>query len=266
MIAACAAEVAREFLAVAGVSPARPDLVFLTRLTRAFGRLPYENITKVLRAAQTADPFARLRTPEIVLEEHRAFGAGGTCFSLANFFEGILRSAGFAAHPVLCDRSYGPDTHCALIVAMDGGRYLVDPGYLMEEPMRVPTRGEVIQRGPQGALALARLGESRQLLLRSQRGGGAKIRYRLRDEPVPRDQFVARWIDSFGWAQMRHLCASRMSAEGQLFLRDGRLRRIDGVVEGQERVASGLAAAVERHFGIDHGLVARAEEVVRRRS
>ena len=263
MIASCSNDVAREFLRMAHLAPARPDATFLAQLTRAFVRFPYENMTKIVRAAETGDPLRRLRTPEMVFTEHLALGAGGTCFSLTNFFEGILKSVGFESQAVLCDRSYGPDTHCALIVSAGGARYLVDPGYFLAEPLPVPERGDILQRGPRGALRLSRLGESRQLLLVSECRGRPKIRYRLRDEAVSRERFIARWIDSFGWAQMRHLCVSRQTDGEQFYLRDRNVRRLEGGgVAGQGRVGDDFAPTVEKLFGIDGGLISRARDAL----
>lgn len=252
--------VAKEFFRLAGVVLTRPDLGMLTRLTRAFGRLPYENFTKVLRAAEHADLEHRLRLPEIVFADHLEFGAGGTCFSLTQFFREVLFHTGFEARPVLCDRSYGPETHCALIVPIGRERFLVDPGYLMEAPILIPSSGRSQQRSAAGTVELQRLGESRQLLLITEQGGKRRIRYRMRDEPSPEERFQKRWADSFDWAMMRHLCVSRNAEGGQLYLRDGMLRRIRPGDNDQERVNARFEQEVERLFGIDPRIVARARE------
>ncbi len=254
--------VARGFLRLAGVVLTRPDLGMLTRLTRAFGRLPYENFTKIIRAAEHARLEDRLRLPQIVLADHLGLGAGGTCFSLTQFFREVLAHAGFESSPVLCDRSYGPETHCALIVPIGRERFLVDPGYLMEAPIPIPQRGESVQRGTAGIVTLQRLGESRQLLLITEAGGKRRIRYRMRDEPSTEERFDERWADSFGWAMMRHLCVSRNADGGQIYLRDGLLRRIRREDTDQGRVKARFEQEVERLFGIDPRIVSRAREAV----
>ncbi len=255
-------DVARDFLRIAGVVPARPDLPYLARLARAFGRLPYENLTKILRAATYEEPDNRLRTPDIVLADHLDLGAGGTCFSLTNFFEQVLRFAGFDAAPVLCDRSYGAETHCALIVNAEGRRYLVDPGYLIEAPIEIPARGESVQQGSSCTVRLRRLGESSQLMLITENSGKAKVRYRMRDLPATPQRFLDRWIDSFDWAMMRHMCVSRNEADGLLFMRDGAVRKIVGSDERRGRIDDSFANEVQRTFGIDARVVSMAREAV----
>ncbi|MFA4875000.1 MAG: arylamine N-acetyltransferase, partial [bacterium] len=206
----------------------------------------------------------RLRTPDIILAEHIDLGAGGTCFSLTNFFEQVVRFAGYDVAPVLCDRSYGADTHCALMVNANGKRFLLDPGYLLEAPIEVPISGESVQKSPSGKVRLVRLGESSQLMLITERDGKAKIRYRLRDFPASRERFRRRWIDSFDWAMMRHMCASRQTADGQLYVRDGLMRVVRGDSSSQERMKSGFADEIEKCFGIERRLVSLAHDAVKK--
>ncbi|MFH1829871.1 MAG: arylamine N-acetyltransferase [Pseudomonadota bacterium] len=258
-------DVARDFLKLVGLPPAKPDHAFLCKLTRAFNRLPYENLTKVIRATKTADPEKRLRTPDVILEEHIDMGAGGTCFSLTYFFQQVLFFAGYDSWPVFCDRSYGPDTHCAIIVPLSNMRFLVDPGYLMEEPLVIPTFGDSVQHSPTGMLRLMRLGTSKQLLLITERKGKTRIRYRLRDEPVSAIHFRSRWIDSFEWAMMRHLCVSRQTGTGQLFMRDGVVRFTDKTKRAQDRIGRNFSREIEKAFGIDMRIVSAAQDALKSR-
>lgn len=256
-------DVARDFLRLVGVAPARPDLEYLKKLSRAFARLPYENLTKIIRAGEIDDPDERPRMPDLVLADHIDVGAGGTCFSLTHFFRTVLEFAGFVAMPVMCDRSYGPNTHCALVVPLGRERYLVDPGYLMEEPIVVPPSGESVYSGRTRTVRLRRLGQTSQLILITERKGRSKIRYRMRDEPVPGDLFRELWVDSFGWAMMRHACVSQLTDEGQLFMRDGMIRLVDGTRKSQDRIGSGFSREIERAFHIDRRIVSLAEDAVK---
>lgn len=257
-------DVARDFLRLVGIAPLRPDLAYLTKLARAFSKLPYENFTKIIRAEEIEEPDERPRMPDLVLTEHVELGTGGTCFSLAQFFSIVLGFAGFEAKPVMCDRSYGPNTHCAIIVPLGRERYLVDPGYLMEEPLAVPKEGESVQRGDASIIRLRRLGRSSQLILITERRGVAKLRYRLRDVPIGNESFRELWIDSFDWAMMRHLTASKRVGEGQLFMRDGMLRLVNGKRKRQDRIDKAFSNEIERAFGIDKRVVLLAEDRLKR--
>jgi len=255
-------DVVRDFLKLVRIRPERPDLAWLSKLARAFHRMPYENLSKIVRLYEVTDPRERPRMPDIVIADHMDAGAGGTCFSLTYFFQTILANVGYDACPVLCDRSYGPDTHCALIVRIGEKRYLVDPGYLMEAPLIVPPHGESHQKGKSSTVRLVRLGDSRQLLLVTLSGGKTRIRYRLRDEPVPENVFFEKWIDSFGWAMMRHMSVSRQTGDGLLFMRNGVLRKSRPGDRVQKSIKTHFADEVEKTFGIDKGLVNDARERV----
>ena len=255
-------DVAKDFLALVRVGRDRPGPAHLAKLARAFGRLPYENLTKIIRAHEHADPEGRMRMPDIVLGDHLDLGAGGTCFSLTYFFEQVLSYAGYDVHPVFCDRSYGPDTHCALVATLETGRYLVDPGFLLDAPLPIPTEGESVQQTSTSVTRLVRLGRSSQLLLFTERGGVPKLRYRLRDVPVAPPIFRRRWIDSFDWAMMRHMCASRLTEAGQLYLRDGVMRGIRRDGQRQERVRAKLSEVVAGSFGVDPRLVDAARDYI----
>lgn len=256
-------DVVRDFLKLVNMRPPMPNLEWLARLCRAFHRIPYENFTKILCLHRISEPEKRLRMPDIVLADHIDFGAGGTCFSLTYFFQKILEGIGYDVYPVLCDRSYGPNTHCALVARLGAEKYLVDPGYLLEAPILVPPFGESSQKGSAAAVRLVRLGLTTQLILITERAGKRRIRYRMKDVPVPWEDFHEKWLDSFSWPMMRHMSASRQTGSGLLFMRDGVLRRsaVDG--GAQEAIRKNFAGEIERVFGIDRGIVMDAEDCIR---
>jgi arylamine N-acetyltransferase len=124
------------------IAPGGADLPLLRLMIAAYSNLPYENLTKIIKKFTARSPEERLRGPvEVVtgfLERH----TGGTCFSLTYCLGSMLSSAGFRCYPVMADMKR-PNIHCALVVEMRGKRYLVDPGYLVGEPVElsgVPAR------------------------------------------------------------------------------------------------------------------------------
>jgi arylamine N-acetyltransferase len=97
---------------------------------RAFATLPYENLSKVIRFAEAGDAVAARELPAEIINRHLQWGTGGTCFSLTATLLHLIRSLGFEAEPILADRPYGSNTHCALRVMVEGQPHLLDPGYL----------------------------------------------------------------------------------------------------------------------------------------
>ena len=104
--------VLQAFLYHFGLDPGAPSLSLLPAVLREFARLPYENLTKIL--AEEGESSRWRRRPAQVVGDHINLGTGGTCFSLTAALRHLVRSLGFPAEPIMADRPYGPDTHCAL--------------------------------------------------------------------------------------------------------------------------------------------------------
>ena len=121
----------RDFHIDADQSP--EQLLFAS--AQAFAKLPYENLTKIIKDAETGTTAAARRTPGEVLADHTAFGAGGTCFALTSALLHLVRALGFPAEPILADRRYGIDTHSALLVWIAGQPHLLYPSYLSVQPL-----------------------------------------------------------------------------------------------------------------------------------
>ena len=106
------------------------------KVATAFSSLPYENLTKVLKHDREGGVVRR--GPEEVIRDHLRLGSGGTCFSLTAALLQVLRGLGLRAEPILADRHYGENTHCALLVWLNEQPHLLDPGYLILRPLPLP--------------------------------------------------------------------------------------------------------------------------------
>ena len=62
----------------------------LTRILVSFARIPYENISKLIKLSETGGEWDRFRLPAEVWEDFRRNNLGGTCFSLTFFLWAIL--------------------------------------------------------------------------------------------------------------------------------------------------------------------------------
>jgi N-hydroxyarylamine O-acetyltransferase len=116
------------YLDFLGVAHAQPGLDALTRLTRAHVlRVPFESVTSVLRRhARPFGPVPPLNS-DAVLASWQEGRSGGLCFEVTHMFGRLLVALGYRAHPVLAFITF-PGSHQALLVELDGERYLVDAG------------------------------------------------------------------------------------------------------------------------------------------
>jgi arylamine N-acetyltransferase len=243
------------------VPAGEPDLGLLCALVESFSGIPYENITKIIRKFTSPGLRERLRGPEEVLTGYIDRHTGGTCFSLTYCLGAILTGAGYTCHPAMADMKR-PNIHCALVVHTGGKRYLVDPGYLLGEPVElgvatvaVPTSFGTVELRP-------RSGERYDLFTIS--GGEAKWRYRVRTSPVPRSLFLKYWQESFSLPMMNSIQLTRLTDRGHLYVRDHHMRLRRGGEKLNENIRSELELRIEREFGIPADITSEAREHLER--
>lgn len=243
------------------IPPGDPDAAMLRAIVAHFSRIPYENLTKIIRKHSTSNPVERLRSPEDVIRGHIEDGTGGTCFSLTWCLGSILSQAGFRCYPVMADMRR-PNVHCALVVHLGGGRCLVDPGYLLGEPLplegwpvSVRTSFGTVELRPRGAVSCDLFTVS---------GGESKWRYRLRTTPVSRAAFFRHWRESFSLPMMNSLQLTRLTERGHLYIRDHHLRLQDAAGKVNENIRPVLEQRIEAEFGIAGRITAEAREALER--
>jgi len=195
----------------------------LDRVVAAFARLPYENITKIIRKTEYGDCERARRSPEDVIREHIAWGAGGTCFSLTAALAKLARELGWEAEYILADRRYGQDTHCALLVWIDGIPHLLDPGYLIVHPIQLKTREEQKIEAGFNDLILASEQNPEKVSLYTLRGDKKTYRLTYRTSPVDNGEFCRAWDASFQWDMMQYPLLTRTEGSRQIYMKGTRI-------------------------------------------
>jgi arylamine N-acetyltransferase len=233
----------------------------LADLVQAFAAVPYENLTKITKLAECKRPSAARRGPQEVLQDFHRWATGGTCFSLTATLLHLVRAMGLEAEPILADRRYGADTHCALIVWIEGQPHLLDPGYLIVDPIPlrfagshlvVATRFNQLELVPRGTNQL-------DLHTAQNQKGGRRFRLTFKTTPADEEQFLRAWDASFAWEMMNYPVLTRVTEHGQLYLRDRHLQtRSHNEVQHEDIVESDWATTIVRTFGIDAEVVQRA--------
>jgi len=236
-----------------------PDLDMLRGIISCYANIPYENLTKIIRKFTAGSPGERLRSPIEVVSGYIENHTGGTCFSLTFCLGSILAKTGYRCYPVMADMKR-PNVHCALVVEIGGLKYLVDPGYLLGEPVelsgapvRLTTSFGNVELRPRGATHYD---------LFTVTGGERKWRYRVRANPVPQLLFMRYWQESFDLPMMNSLQLTRLTASGHLYIRNHhlRLRRSDARIN--ENIRANLESRIESEFGIPGDITAEARELL----
>jgi arylamine N-acetyltransferase len=118
----------RRYLSLLAVDAPPRGLEGLRRLVRAqVETVPFENSNSLLRRrAAGQGPVAGI-DPEALLASWEARRSGGVCFEHTEMFGRLLSGTGYDVTPIAGEISF-PGSHQALVVAVEGGRWLVDVG------------------------------------------------------------------------------------------------------------------------------------------
>lgn len=252
------------FLQAARVTPSpEPDEWLLRELCAAFSRLPYENLTKIIKSGAGIRAGHAKRLPDEVLHDYARYGAGGTCFSLTAACVAVLTACGFEAYPLLADRHYGSDTHCALMLCAPDGLRLLDPGYLIYQPVRLPTDTPLRFSSGFHALELCPREAGRRVELATLAYSTRRVRLTYKIEPVDGPTFGRAWERSFAWEMMTYPVLTRSADGVQHYLQGGslRTRTADGTVR-TTLSSEETAAFISGTLGIHATLVKQALTLV----
>jgi len=255
----------RLFLKHYNISPHhQPALAVLQKILASFSHLPYENLSKIIKFHRHgAHEAERLRLPEEVIEEHLRFRLGGTCFSLTFFLQAILLHHGFPCYIVMGDMKAGKNIHCAMVVLLDGVKYLVDPGYLLRQPVALdPNRPRLYHTEFTGVeLRFNPAREAYEVFTFNRQE--MKWRYRFVDRPTPPKEFLQYWQASFHRNSMNVLCLTRATDDELIYMRKDfmRIANLDG--KRNVSIKGKYHETIQQMFGIAPEYVEQALSALR---
>lgn len=206
-----------EFLKRMNLRIAEPSLEQLEMIASRFSELPYENVSKIIKW-NGLNGAIQFRLPDEVLNDHRQWNLGGTCFSLTYFLLEILAYCGYDCQPIMGDMKWGENVHCAILVRKDERDYLIDPGYLIHQPLRISKDTITRRLTPHSGIEIRFVPEVERYDLYTFRNGQFTWRYRFTANPVPMDEFAQHWIGSFSKPTMNGICLTRTENEEMIYI------------------------------------------------
>lgn len=256
----------RAFLEHFRLDRSSPPDSLVTDVSEAFCRIPYENLTKIIKEKEEGSPERARRWPLEVISDHISLGAGGTCFSLTSTLLHILRALGWRAEPILADRKYGPNTHCAVVAWFDREPHLIDPGFLIARPIPLGGGAETRVKTSFNEVVLTRREGGERLDLHTIQQGSRTYRLTFKSAPADPGEFLKAWDESFGWDMMRYPLLTRVEGGRQIYLQAQKL-----LVRSREKVKKSEVATAElphliaREFGVKLEIAAAALEILKRK-
>ncbi len=222
----------------------------ITKILRHFARLPYENLSKIIKLNQNWDSH-HFRLPEEVIDGHDRFRLGGTCFSLTFTLKSILDYFGYDCYFLMADMRSGKNTHSALVLRNNGEEFLVDPGYLLSKPQKIDpanSSNSLIRRSGENGFSLW-----------TPNGTEMKKRYSFIKTPTATEDFHQHWENSFHWMTMHGICLSKRDENGFVYLHNHYIKREGSDFTYKGKFKEEISEIAKKYFDIPDEVVKKAE-------
>lgn len=244
-------------------SPA-PGLTTLRQLVERYTRtVPWESASRIARRARETESAACVIYGEAFWESHFAHGTGGTCYESNYAFFGLLRRLGFDGYLTINDIGGAAGCHSAIVVLLDGSKFLVDVGFPLYTVVPIESQRETKAACPLMTYSLAPMGGEQYQLWREigERAHG----FVLHDRPVGDAEYRAIGIHDYrhdGGQFLDAIVIHRVVA-GQLwrFHSDVKPYCLQQFVDGERRdhpIDGDMAGEVGQKFGISRDILAQA--------
>lgn len=110
-------------------TPISPDRASLDRLITAYvHRVSWETASRIVKRAHESETSRCPRLPQEFWRDAIQYGTGGTCFESNYAFFALLRTLGYDGYLTINDMDILRACHAALVIYVDGQRWLVDVG------------------------------------------------------------------------------------------------------------------------------------------
>ena len=184
-------------LAHLNVSPSLPALPHLEQLIGNYVRtVPWETAFRIVKRQETTETAVCPRWPDEFWEDALTRGGGGTCFESNLAFYSLLRALGYDGYLTINNMGESIGCHTAIIVQLDGMKWLVDAGLPIYAP--APVRADVVVHRATAFMhyTVRPNGRSHYQIERSPHP--QRNAFTLIDEPVDADTYLAATTADYG--------------------------------------------------------------------
>lgn len=242
-------------------------------LCNSLSNVTYENLTKIIRLEQTGSASGARNLDDSNQNDVDAWMGGGTCFSMTWHLYQNLKDMGLNPRLVMGHKRKERNIHCALILPDDefnearlrsanqnviasgeaawqssepfSREYLLDPGYLLFEPLELPLpapfgQGTAFFPLVPNTVRLDRPSMESLALWTGGAGGPMKLRFEYPVAGVSVEEFKQHWAESFYREMMTYPVLNRLDRECgvQYYYQKGNLVTRDANGSRMERIAT----------------------------
>lgn len=214
----------------------------ILEMCNRFSTVTYENLTKIIRYAETGSASSALSLDDSFQNDVDSWMGGGTCFSMTWFVYQELLELGLSPKLWMGHKRKERNIHCALCLPYEGKEYLFDPGYLIFDPLLLPSffvegANEAFFPLEPNAVRLVRKNGIVELWTGSLQGA-MKLRFEFETAGVSETEFRHFWRESFSREMMTYPVLNRLDKEqgiqyyfqkGNLMIRDKNGSRMEKI-------------------------------------
>lgn len=230
--------------------------IVVSRALHEMQNYPYENLSKIHRAHHHHLHSERPRDEEIFVTDAIEKGTGGTCYALTFHLYMQLKRLGYSSSFVMGDKSYQKNIHCALVFSWNQNMYLLDPGYMIYHPLKLPqSNNSLSYLIDPNDITLRHNLEQKVWELCTGHSKTINVRFLLRQEMVGEQDFFHFWRESFSLPMMGYPVLNCLKNGVQYYLQKQMLvTRSRQGSQKKQLSHTEMLEVIPRIFGLDHNL------------
>ena len=249
------------------ISPGELDLRNLDKLVGAYVRsVPWESASRIVKRDSTEELASCSRWPEEFWQDHLEKGGGGTCFESNYAFSSILRRLGYEGYLTINDMGDSIGCHTAIIVILQGQKWLMDVGFPIYAPLPVSGRGIMHRGTPFYHYSIRPEGDGRYQIERQPHPNW--IAFTLIDRPVSEGAYRQVTTADYGpdgHFLQRVIIHKILDEQSWRFTSDEKPPQFARFDYGQRidyPIVGDVATAVAAKFGLNEDMVRRALDLI----
>jgi len=184
--------------------PKDPTLRYLNQLIHAYiRRVPWESVSRIIKRRNTPETKDCPRLPAEFWNDAMKYGFGGTCFESSLAFYSLLTALGYEGYLTVNDMGESRGCHAAIVIIVDGQKYLVDNTIPVHAAVRIDPQKTVKRQTALFDYKLRPTSENKYEVERSHRP--SKNLFTLIDVPVSLPDYLAIVEDDYSETTGRFL-------------------------------------------------------------
>lgn len=246
---------------------AKPSSQYLDFLMERYTQsVPWETAFRIVKRHETEETAICPRWPEEFWEDALMRGGGGTCFESNLAFFSLLRALGYDGYLTFNNMGEVTACHTAIIIQLDGKKWLVDAGLPIYQPLTVEADGVTQRATPFLDFSVHPDGVARYQVERKPHP--ALNAFTLLDEPIDAETYWAATTADYGENGLfldKVVINKVVNGRPYRFNSQESTTQLEHFWQGEkfvDELPDDGGTAVAKHFGMDKKTVRKALEIV----